>query len=443
MITKTTSQLRPEMTNRIRRENPNLKELDGPVLETESYVPSWGLQEVGMASKMVSLVPQALERTENKYPSIKNLLSQAQTAVFSTLPLEGAVIGLTVGDADRSQDNDDITSASLHALSLAEPFISDQPLGTLYVDGQTNQAYIHLTADKVSVEVPKPVDAEARKAEDMSVLQTLRDLFESVGGRLAGAPTKANGWGRPSEDGKLLLEMDYGSPQNLKTPSGEYSFASGSLMMKGGTQEKFRKALEKKFDVRVVQSQRDDSGFGPDSFAYQNQSSGPILEITPKDETELSPFRGFPESMDTPEGFEKDAAVRLLDQFLNKPKKSDKSLSAEDAGAMLKAAEKRRTTMEALDRGESVDGLSDKNGQAGVVEYDKFHSYKVELDSEKLEEEETSYYIGKTFRIERRTADGIAGIELKGSGRYAEGVAYSVNEEGGRKRDLFFKETMK
>lgn len=443
MISKTRPQLRPALVNRVRAENPNVKELDGPVLKPDDYISAPALQRVGMASQLFPIVPQAMENAEKQYPAVAKLLGQAQNAVFSTLALEGAVIGLALGESDRHSSDTGVVAASLHALSLKEPYIAEEPLGTLYIDNYDRQAYIHLTADKVSVDVPAPVHLENTQSRDLKVLQTVRDLFEEADGRLGGAPAKPNSWGKPTKDGKLLLEFDYGTPKNLGTPSGEYSFATGSTMGKGHTSEKFKELLNEKFDLRVVTPQRDDSALDVRSHVFQDQYSGPVLELQPKNLDALSPFRELPESMRTPQGFDRNSVQSELVRFLAGEGNGDRSLTAQEATTLREASRKSRGEFEAMDKGETVGRLKDTNPEPGVVEYEKlFKKYQVDLDDAEVRVEGTSEYGSKEFRIERQEGDRLVGIELRSSGRYAEGKAYSVDSSGGRVRDLFYKEKM-
>jgi hypothetical protein len=438
----TASNLRPELIARIKRENPSV-DLNGPVIETDKYVPSWGMREVSTAGKFFAIAPDALEKAEAKFPAVANLVRSAEKAVFSTLPLHGAVIGLVLGEADAYDDDQGISSARLHALSLQEPYVSSEALGTLYVDTHDNKAYIHLTQDKVAVEEVAPAGEGYTAELDKDVLQTLRDLFEEAGGRMSSAPTEPHRRGLASQNGKLLLDFDYGTPQTLATPSGNFDFASGSTSGSGDYQKKFMSRLAEVFDIKEVAPQRDDSRLSISSHAFQHEYSGPVLELSPKKGVKLSPFRNVPESMKKPEGFDQKAVERLLESFLNAPQDTDQTLTAEQATSVLTASKERREKLESLDNGAEVDRTRDTDTRPGFVEVDHWGDrLQTELQEKGLVQLETSKYIGQTYRIERMTENGLVGIELEGSSRYAEGVVYQVTPQGGRSRDLFFKETL-
>lgn len=421
-------QLRPELIARVQRENPAVKELTGPVVPTEKYVSGWELEDVALASRLIAVSPQLLEAQEKKHPAIAKMMRDVEKAVLSTLPLQGAVIGIVLGAADRYGD-DGIVAADLHALSLEKPYVSDERLGTLYVDSYGDAAYVHLEKDKVAVE-PHVEPTPYTTARDKDVLQTVRDLFEDAGGRLSGAPTEGYG---SSKDGKLLLDFDYGTPQSLSTPSGVYGFASGSTS--GGDRDDFMRRLNDHFDVTVVTPQRDDSRFSPDSHRFQHESSGPVLELTPK--KVLHPWRNMPESMKAPEGFSEEAATRLLDGFAQHPQATDKQLNPAETANLLKAVQDRRESLQKMDQTEK--DSDPRPGHVKNADYDTVESRFSEGDISTLV---TNKYFGSTWQLERKTDNGFVGIELEGAGRYADGLAYEITPTGARVRELHFKETI-
>jgi hypothetical protein len=108
------------------------------------------------------------------------------------------------------------------------------------------------------------------------------------------------------------------------------------------------------------------------SYAFQQESRGPILEVSPKKGIKLSSFRDFPESMDQPEGFDQKAAERILENFLTSPQDSDQTLSAEQAGELLSISKARREKLESLDKGGEVDKLKDTDSRAGHVPFENW-----------------------------------------------------------------------
>lgn len=133
---------------------------------------------------------------------------------------------------------------------------------------------------------------------------------------------------------------------------------------------------------------------------------------------------------------------RILDGFLSSPKETDKALSAKEAAKLLATSRQRRNSLESLDKGAIVNGVQDTDARPGYVGYTADSTFLAELREEGLTELETTRYMRKTYRIERNSENGLVGIELRGSGRYADGMVYAVGLEGGRSRQLFFKETL-
>ena len=84
-----------------------------------------------------------------------------------------------------------------------------------------------MSAEKVEVK-PLPSPEQQNKPKYQAVAQKLEDLLEQSGTRFYEKSDFEPSSRQVSENGEMLLELDYGSPQSLLTPVGSFGYSGRS-----------------------------------------------------------------------------------------------------------------------------------------------------------------------------------------------------------------------
>ena len=114
--------------------------------------------------------------------------------------------------------------------------------------------------------------------EDEEVMETIVAIFKEAGIHFLYDWRKSFGLNTfyPSLSGGIELEMDYGTPHDVKVARGTFSF--GSYSGAGNFDEvRIRELFEPVFEVEVIRPQRDDRKV--DYLTYQLCSSGPTYGL--------------------------------------------------------------------------------------------------------------------------------------------------------------------
>lgn len=116
--------------------------------------------------------------------------------------------------------------------------------------------------------------------EAVALYKTMADIMTGLGIELLYPLASVFMGGNKTSDGGIYVDFDYGSPQEVRTPYGTFSFGSKMAPAIGGIWETFDRLLHEAFTVVEITPRRNDGAASWDAF--QHQLTGPVLRLYPK-----------------------------------------------------------------------------------------------------------------------------------------------------------------